>query len=51
AQRWIYRLFLAIDANFRLKRRLVSSNENDPSLGGGWAYFVDQAKYQDHLNQ
>ena len=46
---WIYRLYLAIDANFRLKRRLVSSEEADPSLSDGWAYFVKQESYKAHL--
>ncbi|TFK59339.1 hypothetical protein BDN72DRAFT_873055 [Pluteus cervinus] len=47
--RWIYRLFLAIDANFRLKRRKVSSESADPSLGSGWAYFVEQGPYAEHI--
>ncbi|TFK59703.1 hypothetical protein BDN72DRAFT_873011 [Pluteus cervinus] len=50
-KRWIYRLFLAIDANFRLKRRALSSEEADPSLGKGWAYFVDQEPYMAHVEQ
>ncbi|KAG1864355.1 hypothetical protein F4604DRAFT_1882078 [Suillus subluteus] len=37
--RWIYSLFLAIDANFRLKHHLVSSDNRDPGLSQGWGYF------------
>ncbi|TFK60590.1 hypothetical protein BDN72DRAFT_779220, partial [Pluteus cervinus] len=49
--RWIHRLFLAIDANFRLKRRKVSTEEADPSLGNGWAYFVKHVPYMDHIER
>lgn len=49
--RWIYRLFLAIDANFRLKRKQVSSEKADPSLGKGWAYFVEQDAYTEYLRK
>ncbi|KAF4612165.1 hypothetical protein D9613_004616 [Agrocybe pediades] len=40
AKKWLYSLFLAIDANFRLTRWHVSSEERDPSLTDGWAFFV-----------
>jgi hypothetical protein len=49
--RWLYALFVAIDANFRLKRRNISSDETDPSLGKGWAYFVEETKYKAFLAQ
>lgn len=39
-----------IDANFRLKRRVVSSDEIDPSLSRGWAYFVEEASYKSHIS-
>jgi len=45
--RWIYCLFLAIDANFRLK--LKARGIKDPELGSGLAYFVDTIKFQEHL--
>ena len=45
--RWLYCLFLAIDANFRLK--LKSRGIKDPELGAGLAYFVDPVKFQAHL--
>ncbi|KAJ7127923.1 hypothetical protein C8R44DRAFT_616634, partial [Mycena epipterygia] len=37
--RFIYFLFLAMDANFRLSNRSVSSEIADPILGDGWGYF------------
>lgn len=46
---WIYRLFLAIDGNFRLKRRKVSSDKRDPGLGHGWAFFVEESAFKEHL--
>jgi hypothetical protein len=49
AYRWLYALFLAIDANFRLKRKIISKDAVDPSLSRGWAYFVDDKTYQEHL--
>ncbi|KAJ8494663.1 hypothetical protein ONZ45_g13153 [Pleurotus djamor] len=46
---WIYALFLAIDANFRLKRHSVSDDTRDPGLSTGLAYFVPERKYKDFL--
>ncbi|KAG1817161.1 uncharacterized protein BJ212DRAFT_1576808 [Suillus subaureus] len=43
---WLYGLFLAIDANFRLKRRMVSKDSVDPGLSHGWAYFVEETTYK-----
>ncbi|KAF8070016.1 hypothetical protein FPV67DRAFT_1413223 [Lyophyllum atratum] len=48
-KRFLYALFLGIDANFRLKRKNVSSEERDPSLGDGWAFFVNEKAYKSHL--
>jgi hypothetical protein len=48
--RWLYALFIAIDANFRLKRKAVSSDEVDPGLNTGWAYFVEETKYKKYLS-
>ncbi|KAG2117119.1 uncharacterized protein F5147DRAFT_742928 [Suillus discolor] len=50
SERWLYALFLAIDANFRLKRRLVSTDSKDPGLSRGWGYFVKEGKYKAHIN-
>ncbi|KAJ7575918.1 hypothetical protein C8J56DRAFT_1007579 [Mycena floridula] len=40
-QRFIYTLFLAMDACFCLKQKMVSSDAKDPGLATGWAYFVE----------
>ncbi|KAG1879782.1 hypothetical protein F4604DRAFT_1679367 [Suillus subluteus] len=46
---WLYALFVAIDANFRLKRCIVSKDSMDPSLSRGWAYFVEETAYKTYL--
>lgn len=45
--RWLYSLFIAIDANFRLK--LKTRGIRDPELGSGLAYFVNSEKFEAHL--
>ncbi|KAK7450187.1 hypothetical protein VKT23_013070 [Stygiomarasmius scandens] len=45
--RFIYTMFLAFDACFRLKRKRISSWKRDPSLQDGWAYFVQNRPYLD----
>ncbi|KAF8069148.1 hypothetical protein FPV67DRAFT_1448949 [Lyophyllum atratum] len=47
--RFLYALFVGIDANFRLKRKHVSNDRVDPDLGQGSAYFVEQKGYNVHL--
>ncbi|KAJ7434219.1 hypothetical protein B0H11DRAFT_2258641 [Mycena galericulata] len=49
AKKFLYILFIAIDACFHLKRRLVSSVVKDPALGSGWAYFTEDAPYRSYL--
>ncbi|KAL0957687.1 hypothetical protein HGRIS_001468 [Hohenbuehelia grisea] len=49
-QSWLYSLFVGIDGNFRLKRKLVSNEVNDPSLGDGWAYIVEEKAFKDHIS-
>ncbi|KAG2054965.1 hypothetical protein BDR06DRAFT_982211 [Suillus hirtellus] len=44
--RWLYGLFLAIDVNFHLAQKNVSSDKVDPSLSKGWAYFVEEDGYK-----
>ena len=46
---FLHRLFLAMDANFRLKRRNVSSEAKDPSYSAGWSYFVPEKEYKEFL--
>ncbi|KAG2353921.1 hypothetical protein BDR07DRAFT_1454304 [Suillus spraguei] len=48
-KRWLYSLFVAIDANFRLKRCIVSKDAVDPSLSCGWGYFVDETAYKTYI--
>ncbi|KAJ7468442.1 hypothetical protein B0H11DRAFT_2159494 [Mycena galericulata] len=48
-RKFLYIFFLALDACFRLKRRLVSSDLRDPGLGTGWAYFVETEPYRKFL--
>ncbi|KAJ7631946.1 hypothetical protein DFH06DRAFT_1337469 [Mycena polygramma] len=48
-ERFLYILFLAIDACFRLKRRLVSSEAKDPGLGTGLSYFTEDWPFRQFL--
>ncbi|KAJ6487280.1 hypothetical protein C8R47DRAFT_1216473 [Mycena vitilis] len=48
-ERFLYTLYIALDACFRLKRRLISSELKDPDLGSGWAYMVENSPYRDYL--
>ncbi|EMD37240.1 hypothetical protein CERSUDRAFT_29195, partial [Gelatoporia subvermispora B] len=48
-KKWLYRLFIGIDGNFRLKRRKVSSTSVDPCLTNGQAYFVEDEGYKSHI--
>ncbi|KAJ6448587.1 hypothetical protein C8R45DRAFT_1132896 [Mycena sanguinolenta] len=48
-KRFLYALFLALDANFRLKRKDVSSEEKDPGLGNGWAFYCEVKAYMSHV--
>ncbi|KAJ7188443.1 hypothetical protein C8R46DRAFT_1205599 [Mycena filopes] len=47
--RFLYVLFLALDACFRLKRRMISSEIKDPGLGTGWGYVMENAPYRHFL--
>lgn len=49
--RWLYTLFLGIDANFRLKHKNVSNNAADPDLNEGCAYFVEEKEYKKYLSE
>ncbi|KAJ6484283.1 hypothetical protein DFH09DRAFT_1252934 [Mycena vulgaris] len=46
---FLYALFLALDANFRMQRKDVSSETADADLGSGLAFFGDVTKYMKHL--
>ncbi|KAJ7899122.1 hypothetical protein B0H14DRAFT_3124170 [Mycena olivaceomarginata] len=40
-----------LDANFRLKRKDVSTEEKDPGLGNGRAFFCEVTKYMAHVKK
>ncbi|KAK7434138.1 hypothetical protein VKT23_020364 [Stygiomarasmius scandens] len=44
-----YFQFLAIDANFRLRNKIVSDEYRSPTLGPGWAYMVPQEAYKNYI--
>ncbi|KAK7061181.1 CxC2 domain-containing protein [Favolaschia claudopus] len=46
---FIYILYLALDACFRLKRGLISSELKDPGLGNGMAFMLENAPYREYL--
>jgi len=47
--RWLYRLILAKDANFKQKARLRSDVARDPPLGPGWGTFVENCAYIEYV--
>ena len=47
--RWLYRLFIGLDANFRLKRKKHLNERNDSGLNKGYAYIVEDARYKSFL--
>lgn len=40
-----------MDADFRMKRKDVSSDDADPGLNNGCAYFVEEKAYKRWLGQ
>ncbi|KAJ3717362.1 hypothetical protein C8R42DRAFT_724265 [Lentinula raphanica] len=50
-KRYLYWIFFAIDACFRLKRRLVSSEARDPALDVGGSYFTEDAVFREYLRE
>ncbi|TRM55168.1 hypothetical protein BD626DRAFT_579315 [Schizophyllum amplum] len=46
---FLYTLFIAMDACFRLKRRNISSREKDPALIDGGAYMVESGPFENFL--
>ncbi|KAI0684667.1 hypothetical protein C8T65DRAFT_712959 [Cerioporus squamosus] len=47
--KWIYQIFVSLDANFRMKRKKISSEANDPDLNRGCAYVVEDRAYKAFL--
>ncbi|RPD67932.1 hypothetical protein L226DRAFT_474192, partial [Lentinus tigrinus ALCF2SS1-7] len=48
---WLYQLMISQDANFRLKNRLRMGSHDDPWLGPGLAYCVDEVRYAEYIAQ
>ncbi|KAG2096706.1 uncharacterized protein F5147DRAFT_747542 [Suillus discolor] len=48
--KFLYALFVAINANFRLARRNVSSDTVDPGLNHGYTFFVEETAFKSFLN-
>ncbi|KAF9555789.1 hypothetical protein CPC08DRAFT_779954 [Agrocybe pediades] len=48
-EKWLYTLYTAMDANFRLKRMNVSNDERDPGLNHGYSYMVERKKFKEYL--
>ncbi|KAG2060031.1 hypothetical protein BDR06DRAFT_979706 [Suillus hirtellus] len=48
--RFLYALFLGIDANFRLARCNVSSAMANPGLNHGYAFFVEEHAYKSFIS-
>lgn len=46
---WIYSQFIAVDANFKLK--LKNRQINDPELGSGSFYFVENSAFTRHIEK
>ncbi|KAJ7744329.1 hypothetical protein B0H16DRAFT_1322199 [Mycena metata] len=51
AKEFLYTLFLGIDANFRLKRKDISTGEKDPGLCEGWAFYCAVEPYMKHVKK
>lgn len=49
--RFLYALTICVDACFRFKNRLRSSDAKDPTLGPGWSYMIDHGPYQEHIKK
>ncbi|PPQ82484.1 hypothetical protein CVT26_012847 [Gymnopilus dilepis] len=47
--KFLYMVFVCMDANFRLKNQLVSNYSQDPGLGIGWAYMVPRKPYEKYV--
>lgn len=47
---WLDTLYVMLDVNFRLKSKNRGIND-DPSLGSGLAYYVNEDAYQAYLKE
>ncbi|KAJ3516504.1 hypothetical protein NMY22_g14191 [Coprinellus aureogranulatus] len=50
-RKFIHSLNIGLDANYRLKRKDVSSEEADPGLSKGYAYFVNNRPFLEHVER
>ena len=48
--RWLYTLFISLDANFRMQRKAVSNDAVDPGLNKGYSYIVEEKAYKEWLS-
>ncbi|KIM65456.1 hypothetical protein SCLCIDRAFT_112881, partial [Scleroderma citrinum Foug A] len=48
---WLYAKFIALDANFCLCRKNISSEQVDPGLSKGWSYFVEETSYKTFIEE
>jgi hypothetical protein len=48
---YIYKLIVAMDANFKMKNRIRVNGHYDPSLGPGWGAFVEPKGYWRHIRK
>ncbi|KAK6967159.1 hypothetical protein R3P38DRAFT_3244632 [Favolaschia claudopus] len=46
---FLFILIVAMDANYRLRNCLRPNEKDDPSLGSGWGYLVEDKEYHEHL--
>ncbi|TFK79970.1 hypothetical protein K466DRAFT_504692 [Polyporus arcularius HHB13444] len=46
--KWLYTLFIMVDANFRAK--LKDRGLEDAELGPGWAHYVENSKFKAHVD-
>ncbi|KAJ3738073.1 hypothetical protein EV360DRAFT_90862 [Lentinula raphanica] len=49
SKKYLYWIYFAIDACFRLKRRLVSSEIQDPDLDFGGSYFTEDTLFRQYI--
>jgi hypothetical protein len=48
---FLFAQFLAIDANFHIKRKDVSSEAKDPGLGDGFSFYTPLPPYMGHVHK
>jgi len=49
--RFLCALYLALDANFRLKRKMISNDARDPSLSNGSIFFAPDSEYKPFISK